>query len=357
MASTTVFSRRRPGPEADATTRRYNPRAGPTRPPEHEETEKNVEYAIETRGLTKTYGKKLQALKPLDLQIRPGTRFGLLGPNGAGKSTLVKSLLSIVRATGGSATLNGRAIGTPQAREGVGYLPEGHRFPRYLTGAGVCHYFGQLAGLSGARLKEDTMKKLALVGMAEWADTKISKYSKGMNQRVGLAQALLGDPSIVFLDEPTDGVDPKGRREIRDVIAEVASRGTTVFFNSHLLSEVEVICDTVAILNKGELLHMGTVDEIKASVQGGGGKTAVSVRCSVLPGDLRERLLDRGATLATEGDATSFTILLDGPEGTTPLIDLLRAAGVDIFAVRPEEMQLEDAFIDLISASEGECEA
>jgi ABC-2 type transport system ATP-binding protein len=318
------------------------------------ERERNVEYAIETRGLAKTYRGGVQALKPLDLQVRPGTRFGLLGPNGAGKSTLVKSLLSIVHATEGEAHLNGKAIGTPEARRGVGYLPEGHRFPRYLTGEGVCHYFGQLAGMSGSQLKEDTKKKLALVGMADWADTKISKYSKGMNQRVGLAQALLGDPSIIFLDEPTDGVDPKGRREIRDVIAEVASHGTTVFFNSHLLSEVEVICDTVAILNKGKLLRLGTVNEIKASVAGGGAKIPVTIRCGALPEALWSRLNDRGASALTqkENRVESFSMLLESEADVTPLIDLLRSERVDIFSVRPEEKQLEDAFIDVITASE-----
>ncbi|MEZ6196439.1 MAG: ABC transporter ATP-binding protein [Planctomycetota bacterium] len=313
-----------------------------------------MENAVETRGLAKTYKGGIQALKPLDLEIPAGTRFGLLGPNGAGKSTLVKSLLSIVHATSGSASLLGRDFRDPESRQGVGYLPEGHRFPRYLTGAGVCHYFGRLAGLSGAHLKQETEAKLRIVGMQEWADTKISKYSKGMNQRVGLAQAMLGDPRLIFLDEPTDGVDPKGRREIRDVIAEIANRGATVFFNSHLLSEVEVICDKIAILNKGVLVKIGTVDEIKTAVSGKRTGLQVAFRCGAIPSDLAERLRDRGAALATSagprGPETRFSIGVAAETEIDGLIDLLRSSGVSISSVRPDEVNLEDAFIDLISS-------
>ena len=155
-------------------------------------------YAIETRSLSKTYGGRIHALKSLDLRVRSGSCFGLLGPNGAGTSTLVKTLLSIVHPTSGSAQLLGKDIQDPQARKSVGYLPEGHRFPSYLTGRGVCRYFGQLSGYSGAELDRDIDAKLALVNMRDWAETKITKYSKGMLQRLGLAQAMLGKMLLVF---------------------------------------------------------------------------------------------------------------------------------------------------------------
>lgn len=224
------------------------------------------EYAVETRDLTKIYRGKIMALRGIDLRVPKGSIFGLLGPNGAGKSTLVKVLLSIVSPTSGAATLFGRDISFADARLGVGYLPEGHRFPRYLTGRGVCEYFGKLSGITGAKLNKEIEEKLELVGMSRWAKTPITRYSKGMAQRVGIAQALLGDPGLVLLDEPTDGVDPVGRQQIREVVKEAARRGTTVFLNSHLLLEVEQVCDHVAILHQGRVIKQGTVEEIRSAV-------------------------------------------------------------------------------------------
>lgn len=310
----------------------------------------NEQYAVETHGLTKIYKGKVHALKAINLKVPVGSAFGLLGPNGAGKSTLVKTLLSIVQPTSGFATLLGTDIELPEARRHVGYLPEGHRFPQYLTGRGVCEYFGKLSGLSGAELTREVDEKLALVGMREWGSTRVSKYSKGMQQRIGLAQAMLGKPKLVFLDEPTDGVDPVGRQQIRAVIKELCASGTTVFLNSHLLLEVEQICDHVAIMHHGAVLQQGTVDEIRAAVRG----EAARQRVRFGAGPLSEAA--RGAVTAVAdleaSDEAGFTVTVPNREVVTQLIDALRAHAVDIYSVEPERMNLEDAFLGLIGQQE-----
>ena len=308
-----------------------------------------MEWAIETRGLRKTYGRKTEALKPMDLQVPLGSCFGLLGPNGAGKSTLVKTLLSITHASGGDATLLGRDFRGTESRRRIGYLPEGHNFPGYLDGRGVCRYFGRLAGLSGDALEKGIEEKLELVGMAESAKVKISKCSKGMKQRIGLAQALLGDPRLVFLDEPTDGIDPVGRAEVREVIKDIARRGVTVFLNSHLLSEVELMCDRIAIMDKGRILQSGSVQEIVASVGAKDGRALVRFRCSAIPEALLQELIGMGAT----ADAEGFSLPTADAAATTSVIDRLRQAGVTIAAVEPRRLSLEDAFIRLVSEDEG----
>jgi ABC-2 type transport system ATP-binding protein len=310
-----------------------------------------VDYAIETSDLGKTYGGGIRALKAVNLKVRAGSCFGLLGPNGAGKSTLVKTLLSIVHASSGSATLLGKDHRDPAARRAVGYLPEGHRFPTYLTGRGVCNYFGQLAGLSGATLKRETEAKLELVAMAEWGDTRISKYSKGMLQRVGLAQAMLGDPAILFLDEPTDGVDPVGRFELRTVIRRITSSGTTIFLNSHLLSEVEEICDEIAILHHGSVMQQGSVAAITASVSNNGGNCVVTFTTSPLPAGVLERLPAGTTVLPDQG---GFQATLENESAISALIDLLREARVDIYGIQQAKLDLEDAFLELVRAPQPE---
>ncbi|MEO8314352.1 MAG: ABC transporter ATP-binding protein [Pseudomonadota bacterium] len=305
-----------------------------------------MEYAIETRALSKSYNGRIHALKALDLRVRVGSCFGLLGPNGAGKSTLVKTLLSIVHASSGTATLLGKNIQDPAARKSVGYLPEGHRFPSYLTGRGVCRYFGQLAGYSGPGLERDIDAKLALVNMGDWSETKITKYSKGMLQRLGLAQAMLGDPALLFLDEPTDGVDPVGRVELREVISSFQARGTTIFLNSHLLSEVEEMCDEVAILNRGTIVQQGSVAAITASVANRGGNCVVTFNTSPIPAEVFGQL--PGATALKE--AGSFQIILESQAGITALVDVLRQNRVEIFGIQQAKVDLEEAFIELIKS-------
>jgi ABC-2 type transport system ATP-binding protein len=305
-----------------------------------------MDCAIEARALSKTYNGRIHALKSLDLRVRTGSCFGLLGPNGAGKSTLVKTLLSIVHATSGTATLLGKDFRDPAARKAVGYLPEGHRFPPYLTGRGVCRYFGQLAGLSGAALEQQIDTQLGLVTMTEWADQKVSKYSKGMLQRLGLAQAMLGKPAILFLDEPTDGVDPVGRYELRNIIRSIQAGGTTIFLNSHLLSEVEEICDEIAILHRGAVVQQGSVAAITASVGRGKG-CLVTFTTSPLPAEVLTQL-----PTGTRGtpEQRGFQVNLDSEAGISPLVDVLRRHQIEIYGIEQSKVDLEDAFIELIGA-------
>ncbi len=306
-----------------------------------------MEFALETHGLSKTYKRgRIQALKALDLQVPKGCAFGLLGPNGAGKSTLVKTLLGIVRATGGSATLLGVDSRKVEARKSVGYLPEGHRFPSYLTGRTLCDYFGRLSGLRGDELKREIDEKLEWVGMKEWADAKVSKYSKGMAQRVGLAQAMLGNPQLLLLDEPTDGVDPVGRMELRQVIKRQREKGVTVFFNSHLLSEVEQVCDRVAIMHHGQILHQGTVKELIQNITGGQGTLHVRFAVSRLDEALAQKLAAFGPWGQAEG---GFMMTLQDAKSITPVVDMLREQQIEIFAIEPQHANLEEAFIQLIS--------
>src|SRR3989304_5850809 len=223
---------------------------------------------VETASIFKTYRSgvfkrvTVPALVDVSLSVDSGEIFGLLGPNGAGKTTFIKILLSIVHPTTGEATILGETLGSLKIKEKIGYLPENHRYPQFLTGYQTLHFFGGLSGLTGSALRDRALSLLDLVGLSEWKKVKIKRYSKGMLQRLGLAQALLNDPEILFLDEPTDGVDPVGRKEIRDLLKDLRKQGKTIFLNSHLLSEVEAISDRVAILNKGKVLKVGTVSEI-----------------------------------------------------------------------------------------------
>jgi ABC-2 type transport system ATP-binding protein len=306
-------------------------------------------YAIETYDLAKTYRGGVQALKGVSLKVERGCCFGLLGPNGAGKSTLVKTLLSIVRPSGGSAMILGHDIRTAAARRSVGYLPEGHRFPRYLTARGVCEYFGRLSGLGGPALQKEIAEKLELVGLSDWIDKKVAKFSKGMAQRVGVAQSLLGNPDLILLDEPTDGVDPVGRAGLKFVMRSATERGATVFINSHLLSELEDLCDEVAILHRGKLLQQGSVSELTAAVQGGEG-IVVRFRTGDVPETVWTDLAARGAV--REPDDFFAMPLPDEPD-ITKVIDELRGAGVPIFAVQPKRVRLEEAFVEIIREQGG----
>jgi ABC-2 type transport system ATP-binding protein len=220
--------------------------------------------ALVAEGLSKTYrsgvGRRpVQALDRLDLRVPRGTVFGLLGPNGAGKTTLVKVALGIARATSGRAEVLGRPAGDVPVRARIGYLPENHRYPAHLSGAQVLHFFGQLSGLAEPERSKRVESLLRRVRMDEWRDTAVRRYSKGMMQRLGMAQAILNEPDLLILDEPTDGVDPVGRR---DLLLEQKARGATIFLNSHLLSEVERLCDRVAILKDGRLVREGHVDDL-----------------------------------------------------------------------------------------------
>ncbi|WP_420453959.1 ATP-binding cassette domain-containing protein [Rubrivirga sp.] len=306
-----------------------------------------TDLAIDTSGLAKTYRGRppVEALRPLDLQIRAGETFGLLGPNGAGKTTLVKLLLGLAHPTAGSATLFGRDIADPEARRPVGYLPEGHRFPPFLSARATLELFAQMAGVDAGERPGRAQELLATVRLVGAADRPAGTFSKGMLQRLGIAQALMNRPRLVFLDEPTDGVDPVGRREIRTLIERLRDDGVTVFLNSHLLSEVERVCTRVAILKDGVPIRMGTVEDLTRQGR------AWRLVTSPLPPATADALGDALATDATEhpdGLARSLVTLPDRA-ALNAALDRLRADGVEVEAVEPARQSLEDLFIDVVT--------
>ncbi len=309
--------------------------------------------AISARELSKTYAsgfgqKRVQALEAFTLEVERGEIFGLLGPNGAGKTTLVKMLLGIVRPSSGTASLFGVSIREPRARRRIGFLPENHRFPDFLTAGETLDLYARLAEVPATLRNERIPELLDLVRMTPWRDTKIRKFSKGMMQRLGLAQALMNNPDLLVLDEPTDGVDPIGRREIRDLIVRLRDEGKTIFLNSHLLSEVEQVCTRVAILNKGHLVREGTVAELTA-VDRVYELTATPVPETVLiPFADVLTPSDRGA----EGGLRRYRITARDRTQLNTVLDALREAGVEIEAVTPVRRSLEEYFIDVI-ASDG----
>ncbi|MEY4833181.1 MAG: hypothetical protein RL527_1394, partial [Planctomycetota bacterium] len=225
----------------------------------------NDASVIDLHNVRKTYKGRIEALRGVDLAVGAGEVFGLLGPNGAGKSTIVKIMMTVVRASAGDGTVLGKPLGDKGALSRVGYLPEHHRFPAYLTGRQVVDFFGALAGMPRAERRARTEAMLDLVRMRDWADRRLGTYSKGMQQRVGLAASLVNDPRLVVLDEPTDGVDPVGRKEIRDLLLRLRGEGRTIFVNSHLLSEIEMVCDRVAIMVQGRVWAQGTIDDLTRS--------------------------------------------------------------------------------------------
>ena len=289
----------------------------------------------------KSFSKeKIVALKKLSLNVEKGNIVGLLGPNGAGKTTLVKILLGIVFPTEGEVKVFDKDIKDESYKKKVGYLPENHKYPGYLKGGQVLEYFGRLNGLDEKTIKSKTKEYLTLFGIEKWEKTNIKKYSKGMLQRLGLAQAMINDPELLFLDEPTDGVDPIGRKHIRDVLLHLKGQGKTIFLNSHLLSEVELISDKVAILNKGELLKEGSVDEITST---GNNYRFIT---SDLPDDVSNALLMQyKATLKSK---TEFMYSTESVEDLNKLIDFVRSKQILLHNVSLERSTLESMFINII---------
>jgi ABC-2 type transport system ATP-binding protein len=310
--------------------------------------------AIETTSLSKVYvssfgKKKVRALNELNLTIDEGTIFGLLGPNGAGKTTLVKLLLEIIFPTFGSAKLLGEDVNNYHLKKKVGYLPENHKYPPYLTGGDVLKYFGKLSGVDGGKLASKTEELLEIVKLTKWKKAKVRTYSKGMLQRLGLAQALINDPEILFLDEPTDGVDPIGRKEIRDILLELKTQSKTIFLNSHLLSEVEMITDRVGILNKGKLLREGTVKELT--------ETKEEYKISLLDEKVDLSKYSTDNMIISKAYEDSYVVKVDDVRTMNLLLDKLRNDSVLIKEVVLQKSTLEEMFISLINQVEkGESE-
>lgn len=308
---------------------------------------------IEVKNLTKVYSARTKsnevtALDNLTLSVNEGTIFGLLGPNGAGKTTLIKLLLGIVFPTNGSAKVLDEDVSNYKIKSKVGYLPENHKYPSYMTARTVMKFFGRLSGTDGTNLDKKIDELLELVKMEKWKNSKVKSFSKGMMQRLGLAQALINEPKLIFLDEPTDGIDPIGRKEIRDILVELKSRGKTIFLNSHILSEVELITDRVGILNNGKLLREGTVSELTTKKE----EYIINVE-----GDSIETIFTRFNVdlIFNKVKENSYNIKVSNAKELNLLIDHMRNNRILIKEIIQQKSTLEEMFISLIKkADEGE---
>jgi ABC-2 type transport system ATP-binding protein len=297
--------------------------------------------AIQTVNLSKKFGRTV-ALSGLSMTVPRGEVFGFLGPNGAGKTTSVKLLLGLLRPTSGEAWLLGRPIGDLKTRRRIGYLPELFRYQGWLSAREVLALHSELAPLPRSSWNDEITTALDTVGLTDRATDRVSTFSKGMQQRLGLAAALLGEPELVFLDEPTSALDPVGRHDVREVIRGLASRGTAVFLNSHLLSEVEQVCDRVAVVDHGRVIASGTMDDLLSG-------TAVKVRVTGL-GDAEKGKLASYGNIDDEGDQLTFTNLK--PDRVPELVSAIVALGGRVYEVAPRHQTLEDRFLQLLEAEE-----
>lgn len=291
----------------------------------------------------KRYRGKVDALKGLSLSVPQGEIFGLLGPNGAGKSTLLKILLTIIRPNHCRGVMLGHPIGHRASLAKVGYLPEHARFPDYLSGRQVIRYSAGLSGICPKFCKKREDELLDFVGMTTWAEKKMRTYSKGMKQRIGLAQALVNDPELIFLDEPTDGVDPQGRKEMRGVLMALREQGRTVFINSHLLGELELVCDSVAILNQGELVKQGDIRTLTESTA----HYRMDYRGHIGV-KLTKQLAEESQVQIESGH---LKVATDDAEKIQSIIDLLRSHQVVIEGLNKSKQSLEDLFIDTVEGT------
>ncbi|AKX93719.1 multidrug ABC transporter ATP-binding protein [Moorella thermoacetica] len=301
---------------------------------------------IEARNLTKIYGRQV-ACREICLSVEEGQIFGLLGPNGAGKSTLVKMLVGLVYPTAGEALVAGYSPQDIRGRRQVGFLPENFRLHGWLKGQELLTFHAQLAGLDGRAASRRAHEVLGLVGLSGEGQKLVANYSKGMQQRLALAAALVGDPRVVFLDEPTSALDPLGRRQVREILLALKEAGKTVFLNSHLLSEVEQVCDQVAIINRGTVVASGRLAELQS------GPATVAIRLAGLTGELEAELRRRYPSLRLEGDR--LTLDLGGREEVADLVARLVAGGCRIYEVTPGHSSLEDVFVYLVREGEQAC--
>lgn len=307
---------------------------------------------IEATEVTKVYGGKMRrqsvlALDSASLRVESREIFGLLGPNGAGKTTLFKLLLGVTSITSGDVLIFGLSPSNPRSRQKVGYLPENHRFPTHLTGFGLLQLTGRLYGMNTSEIEQRSDQLLELVGMTKWGDYKITKYSKGMSQRIGLAQAMISDPDILLLDEPTDGVDPVGKMEIRKVLMRVRDEGKTIVLNSHLLSEVESIADRVAILQKGRVIKVDSVDALTSKRK----QTEVEA-------DIGTHLIDVPPEVGKVVAITPNRLLVELVEPTSVnwIIDKMRSKKIAIKSIKPLKVSLEQSFMEAVAGETEESE-
>ncbi len=324
---------------------------------------------VDVQGLRKTYrsfswGRRrnhIEAVRGVTLQAYPGEVFGLLGPNGAGKTTLIKMLLGVVKPTGGRATLFGDRIGSSVARSRVGYLPESLRVDRHHTARSALRYYGRMSRMSATEIESRSDELLRLVGLEGRDRESVRRFSKGMYQRLGLAQALLHDPDLLVLDEPTDGLDPVGRNEVRKVIERLRESGKTIFLNSHILQEVELVCTRIAILADGEIKAIGRLSELsdqegqQLTVELASDQAAAPVALTptdwqqVLPG----RTIDAVESLPGR-DRVRLQLSVSDQREIDAVVDALRSGGRSIARLDVRRESLEEVFMRLVGAVEGD---
>jgi ABC-2 type transport system ATP-binding protein len=302
------------------------------------------EIVLKTEALRKTFrvgfwGRPVTAIEHLDLEVRKGEIFGFLGPNGAGKTTTLKILMGLIYPTSGKAWILERKVGDVAVKHQVGFLPEAPYFYDYLTAEEFLRFYGQLFGLGGPHLSERIAMLLSVVGLSDARSLQLRKFSKGMLQRIGIAQALINDPHLVILDEPMSGLDPVGRKEIRDLILRLRDQGKTVFFSSHILHDAEVLCDRVAILLKGRLVALGKVTELI------GAATTHSIEVVVegLDPDSMERVRKIAESVIRQG--ARLLAVLQGQDQVNDVLDLIRARKASLISVTPQKSSLEDLFM------------
>jgi ABC-2 type transport system ATP-binding protein len=297
--------------------------------------------AIEILGLEKTYSvgfwrkRPKRALHPLHLAIEDGEIFGFLGPNGAGKTTTLKMLMGLVFPSGGSARILGMELDDPRMKAQIGFLPEQPYFYDYLTAKELLTYYGQLSGVDSRELSRKVISTLERVGLRDATNIQLRKFSKGMLQRAGIAQAILHDPKVVFLDEPMSGLDPMGRREVRSLIEQLKAEGKTVFFSTHILSDAEALCDRVAVINLGQLRGVGAVAEL---ISGGQGKVEIVWQGTTVPAAIQTI----GAETHVAGATTRAVI---SEQNQDAAIEALRREGLRLVSVTPVRTSLEDYFM------------
>ena len=303
--------------------------------------------AIEILGLEKTYSvgfwrkRPKRALHPLHLAIEDGEIFGFLGPNGAGKTTTLKMLMGLVFPSGGTARILGMDLDDPRMKAQIGFLPEQPYFYDYLTARELLTYYGQLSGVDSRQLPRKVDSTLERVGLRDATDVQLRKFSKGMLQRAGIAQAILHDPKVVFLDEPMSGLDPMGRREVRSLIEQLKAEGKTVFFSTHILSDAEALCDRVAVINLGQLRGVGAVAELTSGVRG---KVEIVWQGTSVPAAIKSL----GAETHVAGDTTRAII---SEQNQDAAIEAVRCEKLRLISVTPVRVSLEDYFMAQLKPS------
>jgi ABC-2 type transport system ATP-binding protein len=299
-----------------------------------------LSLAIETKQLTKAYksrgGKMTKVVDSLDMQVSKGEIYGFLGPNGAGKTTTIKILLGIIHATSGEASVLDRQAGDIEAHKRLAYLPERPYYYEHMTGLEIMHFYASLFKINDDALCRRLLER---VNLHNDMNRPIGEYSKGMQQRVGLAQSLLNDPELLFLDEPTGGLDPLAHKEVRDLILQFRDEGRTVFISSHELSEVELICDRVAIINKGVVIKQGHLNDLLT-----GARIEMTFK-GVAPERAKE-IVGRDAVVSSSGN--NVTVDMAAGADNDAIIDKVRGAGGGIVSIIPRRMRLEDLFVESV---------